>query len=230
MACWIFKKFGSVTIILYLWAQMNFYPYCPHLTNLGEIWYSDSRTLLEGHKWMFAYILYILTWPGKHAVQDISTEMYHVTASLMKITTRKSYFIYGNKWISIHNFHIYCLMGEIQYKTFTHNAAEHYGVSQKLRQIKPYFSYKHKQKFTTWQPVLWKSPPGNPTLLRGINEFLSIISTFIVWWVKSSIRHSHTMLLSISEFNKNWDRESPTFLTGINKIIFMCINHTTFGK
>lgn len=151
MACWIFKKFSSMIIILYLWAHMNFYPYSPHLTNSGEILHRGINECLH---------TFYTFW------HDLE---------------------------------------KTQYRTY-------------------------QQKFTKWQPVLWKSPPGYPTLLRGINEFLSIVSTFNVWWVISSIRHSHTMLLSISKFHKNWDRESPTFLTSINKIIFVCINHMTFRK
>jgi hypothetical protein len=38
-------------------------------------------------------------------------------------------------------------MGEIQYKTFTHNAVEHQWISQKMGQQKPYFSYKHEQNY-----------------------------------------------------------------------------------
>lgn len=59
------------------------------------------------------------------------------------------------------------------------------------------------------------------SLLRGVNELLSVLPKFIAGFVEiSDITHLYIMLHSTCEFLKNRDREGRTFLTGVNGITF----------
>jgi len=80
----------------------------------------------------------------------------------------------------------------------------------------------------------------NYALCRGISEFLSVLSTFIVcfgWnvvkrsaldahfqiWLTCGTRDLYVMLLSICKFLEYWDREGHTFIMALRGITFLWV-------
>ena len=62
------------------------------------------------------------------------------------------------------------------------------------------------------------------TLFEGINKILSLISTFVMIWIKFDRESVHKNVSSECEFCFNRRIENLTLLRGVNEITHMCVH------